>query len=121
VTIVVKDQDEALEFYTEVLGMERVTDITRAGQRFVTVTPAGQKSVEIILAKADWYGTGELVGKGTTWVIDTNDFRKTHAALVERGVKFIREPEKAPHGMQAVFFDLYGNPFALIERPARRQ
>jgi catechol 2,3-dioxygenase-like lactoylglutathione lyase family enzyme len=46
VTIVVKDQDEALEFYTEVLGMEKVTDITRAGQRFVTVGPAGQKSVE---------------------------------------------------------------------------
>ncbi len=121
VTIVVKDQDEALKFYIEVLGMEKITDLTRNGQRFVTVAPAGQKSVEIILAKADWYGTPERVGQGTTWVLDTNDFRKAHAVLVERGVKFIRPPEQAPHGMQAVFVDLYGNPFALIERPARRR
>jgi len=120
VTVLVRDQGEALKFYTEVLGMEKITDMRRGNQRFVTVAPKGQRQPEIILAPADWYGTPDRVGQGTTWVFDTPDCRAAFAELSKRGVKFTRTPEEVPHGTQAMFEDLYGNTFALIQRPARK-
>jgi predicted enzyme related to lactoylglutathione lyase len=60
------------------------------------------------------------VGKGTTWVLDTGDCRKTDALLKDRGVKFIQAPETTPWGVQALFVDLYGNPFALMEPSSDR-
>ncbi|MBM3811918.1 MAG: lactoylglutathione lyase [Acidimicrobiia bacterium] len=115
VTILVHDQDEALKFYTEMLGMEKRFDQTANGMRFLTVAPKGQPLPELILLKAD-SDKQHLVGKNPTWVIDTDDCRKAYAILKNRGVKFLTEPAVASYGIQATFADLYGNPFALVER-----
>jgi glyoxalase/bleomycin resistance protein/dioxygenase superfamily protein len=55
------------------------------------------------------------VGLGTTWVVETDDCRKEHAALAARGIKFRDEPKDMPWGVSAVFEDLYGNPYNLLE------
>jgi len=119
VTVLVRDQDEALRFYTEVLGLEKRTDQRAHGMRWVTVAPAGQKHPEIVLLKAE--GARERqIGRGTTWVFDTTDCRKMYEVLRARGVKFLSPPGETPWGVQAVFEDLYGNPFALIQPGSQR-
>lgn len=114
VTVFVKDYDEALKWYTEILGLEKTADQTFGqGQRWLTVAPRGEKGSEIVLAKADGPGT-ELIGKQALWVFHTTDCQKTHEALQARGVKFRKPPSKTGWGGQAIFEDLYGNEFVLL-------
>ena len=114
VMILVKDQEEALQWYTQKLGFEKKSDQTYApGKRFVSVAPPGQADPEIVLAKAPPGGEA-LIGKETTWVFEAADCRKAYAALKARGVVFRSEPADMPWGTQALFEDLYGNRFTLI-------
>lgn len=131
----VLDQDSAKEFYTEKLGFEVRTDVVMGdgfegagkGFRWLTVSPPGQPEVEVILADCrmghDEQTAKEmraLVAKGAlgaaAW--DTDDIRKTHQVLAERGVVFTSEPTERPYGIEAVFRDDSGNWFSLTERRA---
>jgi predicted enzyme related to lactoylglutathione lyase len=124
VTVLVRDQAEALRFYTEVLGLEKRQDQPMGPEsRWLTVAPKGQSWPEIVLLKPSrgMHGSSyddllSRVGQGTTWVFYTDDCRKMYETLRARGVKFVRSPEDLPYGTQAVFEDLYGNPYALISR-----
>jgi len=125
VTIIVRDIDEALDFYTEKLGFEKIMDAPMGpGMRWVTVAPKGQKDVEIVLQKPSPQMQGEAVakemmkqiGKGTSWVFRVDSCRKTCDRLRAKGVTIVREPEKLPFGIEAIFADLYGNQFILLER-----
>src|SRR5215470_15857575 len=111
VTVLVRDQDEALRFYTEKLGMENRDDQRAGDFRWLTVAPKGAATA-IVLVKRD----GDAgVGHGTTWVLETDDCRKEHAAMAARGVRFSDEPKELPWGVSALFEDLYGNPYNLLE------
>lgn len=124
VSITVRDQDEALQWYTEKLGLEKRMDdsSTMAGFRWVTVAPKGQANVEIVLFQPGFFQDEETtktlldrVGQGTMWVFHTEDCRKEYETLSSRGVKFMGPPEEVPWGVQAIFEDLYGNQFLLLQ------
>jgi predicted enzyme related to lactoylglutathione lyase len=124
IPVLVEDQDEALHFYTEKLGLEKRTDQAFGpGMRWLTVAPKGQKKPEIALAKPDASVLGEertrelmeRIGQGPLWVFGTDDCHKTYEVLQARGVKFLSAPTKQLHGVEAVFEDPYGNKFSLLE------
>jgi predicted enzyme related to lactoylglutathione lyase len=119
VTILVRDQDEALRFYTEKLGLEKMDDMSFEGNRWLTVTAKNQKDVQIFLQKADSFGSDltNQVGKATNWAFSTDNCREDYETLKGRGVKFTSEPKEQPWGIQAVFEDLYGNIFSIVEEP----
>ncbi|MGH2514521.1 MAG: VOC family protein [Ktedonobacterales bacterium] len=127
VTILVHNQDEALAFYTEKLGLEKREDMTFGpGVRWLTVAPRDQRDIEIVLQKPDPAMHGEQgasamlthVGHGATWVFATDDCQADYEALSARGVTFQSPPADQPYGVEAVFEDLYGNSFSLLQ-PAR--
>jgi predicted enzyme related to lactoylglutathione lyase len=125
----VHDQDEALAFYTQKLGMEVRQDVTLAELddfRWLTVAPPGQEGVEIVLmaipgppvmdpATADQ--VRELMGKGFagTVFLTTDDCRASYEELKARGVEFTETPEERPYGIDAGFRDPSGNSFRLTE------
>ena len=123
VSVIVRDQDEALQWYTEKLRLEKREDQEFApGMRWLTVATPGQSDVEIVLFKPGPMQSPEdaktldgRVGQGPTWVFNTDDCRKDAALLKSRGVKLTGEPEEVPWGVQALFEDLYGNPYVLLE------
>jgi predicted enzyme related to lactoylglutathione lyase len=120
VTILVRDQDEALQFYTEKLGLETMDDMSFGeGNRWLTVTAKNQRDVQIFLQKADSFGIDAMdqVGKATMWAFNTDDCREDYETLKGRGVKFLSEPTAQPWGIQAIFEDLYGNKFSIVEEP----
>jgi catechol 2,3-dioxygenase-like lactoylglutathione lyase family enzyme len=85
VTIYVKDQDEALAFYTEKLGFEKRMDAPFGGNRWLTVAPVGQKEVEIVLQKVTTEDRLARVGQAPTWVLATDDVHHQYDELVSRG------------------------------------
>ena len=122
VTIVVKDQNAALEFYTQKMGFEKRADYQNPGQpRWLTVAPKGQ-AIEMVLWPA---GVGsdpnlpvshQKPGIGTRWVLEVDDCRETFAELKARGVKFNdSQPIEAGWGMAADLVDPDGNPFTIHE------
>jgi predicted enzyme related to lactoylglutathione lyase len=124
ISILVNDQDEALQFYTRVLGLEKRSDIDFGpGLRFLTVAPRGQKKPELALAQPDiaLYGetyVNELKGKQRqklASIFVTDNCQETYTHLSQLGVTFVSEPTNQLYGVEAVFLDPYGNPFALIE------
>lgn len=120
VTILVRDQDEALRFYTEKLGLEKMDDMEFGeGNRWLTVTAPKQRDVQIFLAKADSFGMDlmDQVGRAPSWAFSTDNCRETYETLKARGVKFVSEPKEKPWGIEAVLEDLYGNKFAVVEEP----
>src|SRR5438067_13644366 len=103
ISILVEDQDEALRFYTEKLGLEKSADATYGpGLRWLTVAPRGQQKPEIALAKPDasLYSrqrnqeVTEPGEQGVAWVFDTEDCCKMYCTLLARGVKFVHPPTK---------------------------
>ena len=122
VTIVVKDQNAALEFYTQKLGLEKKADYQSPGQpRWLTVGPKGQ-AIEMVLWQA---GSGSVPslpashntpGNGTRCVLEVDDCRKTFADWKARGVKFTdAQPLEAGWGFAADLVDPDGNPFTIHE------
>jgi catechol 2,3-dioxygenase-like lactoylglutathione lyase family enzyme len=111
ITIAVKDQDEALRWFTENLGFQKRVDRPGPGMRFLTVSPPKQPDLQVILAS--WFP--EHIGKNPTAVLYTDDCRSTYDELRNRGVMFTEGPQARPFGLQAVFKDLYGNSYALLE------
>src|SRR5579883_266452 len=123
-TVTVRDYDEALAFYVGTLGFDCVEDTDLGGgKRWVRVRPAGARGACILLARAVTDAQRASVGNqtgGRVFVfLDTDDCRADHARLAARGVVFVRTPTEEPYGVVAVFEDLYGNKFDLVERRAR--
>jgi predicted enzyme related to lactoylglutathione lyase len=120
VTVYVDNQDEALKFYTEKLGFQKITDRQIPnGMRWVTVAPTKDSETRITLEDIkDSERAGVLpkaLGSGTTWVFFTDDCRKTYRELKAKGVSMTQEPTEQPYGVEATFEDLYGNTFALVQ------
>ena len=125
----VHDQDEALAFYTQKLGMEVRTDVTVAelgNFRWLTVSPAGQEDVAIVLMKlppdpvmddATRAQIRDLMAKGFTGGIflTTDDCRAEYEALRARGVEFTDEPQEQPYGIDCGFRDPSGNHLRLAQ------
>lgn len=124
ITIFVKNQNEALKFYTEKLGFEKRMDASFGGFRWLTVAPPDQKEVEmILLCPGDMFDAAfakkfeELMeaGKLGGGVFQTDDCRKTYEELKAAGVEFKGPPEKKPYGVQATFSDNSNNWFSLTQ------
>jgi uncharacterized glyoxalase superfamily protein PhnB len=111
-TIAVRDQDEALRWYVEKLHFEKRSDVSAPDMRWLTIAPRKQMEVEFVLAS--W--VPELVGKNAPWVMETQGCQDCYQLLVGRGVIFSQPPTEKPYGIEAVFHDLYGNTYALLER-----
>ena len=114
VTIAVRNQDEALTWFTQMLGFEKRVDQTGNGLRWLTVAPPQQAEVEFLLAS--WFP--DRVGKNATWVISTRDCQGGYDELKSKGVEFLQAPRPQPWGIEAVFIDLYGNKYALVQETA---
>jgi catechol 2,3-dioxygenase-like lactoylglutathione lyase family enzyme len=122
VTLVVDDYDEAISYFTRKLGFALVEDSALdGGKRWVVVAPRGAES-GLLLAKAvnqrQKQAVGSQTGGRVFLFLHTDDFRRDHAAYKERGVRFVEEPRQEPYGTVAVFIDLYGNRWDLIEPKA---
>lgn len=126
VTILVRDQDEALRFYTEKLGFEKRADVPMGATRWLTVAPTGQREPEIVLQQPDPAFHGEegakemlaRVGQNPTWVLATTDCQGDYERLSALGVRFESPPQRQMYGLEAVLLDLYGNSFSLLQAPA---
>ena len=119
--VTVRDYDEALAFYVERLGFEKLEDTALGGgKRWVRVAPQGGSGPAILLAKAvgpeQLATVGRQTGGRVFIFVETDDFQRDYTALVAKGVRFVRGPVEEPYGRVGVFEDLYGNRFDLIQR-----
>ncbi len=117
--LVVRNYDEAIEFYTQKLGFELLEDTDQGHKRWVRVAPPGARECCLLLAQASTPEQERAIGNQTGGrvflFLYTDDFWRDYNAYRERGVEFIREPSSAEYGTVAVFIDLYGNKWDLIE------
>jgi catechol 2,3-dioxygenase-like lactoylglutathione lyase family enzyme len=121
ISLVVRDYDEALAYYRDTLGFELIEDtlIPEEEKRWVVVAPPGSAGARLLLARAANARQSEHVGDQTGGrvflFLHTDDFERDYAAYRARGVQFVREPRREAYGTVAVFEDLYGNLWDLIE------
>lgn len=121
VTLVVDDYDEAIRFYTEALGFALVEDTPRPdGSRWVVVTPEPEShGTAILLARARGEAqqarVGDQTGGRVGFFLHTGDFARDHTRMRAAGVAFLEEPRQEPYGVVAVFEDLYGNRWDLLQ------
>ena len=119
--VVVKEYDEAIDFYTKVLDFYVVDDsvVPEQDKRWVVVAPPGGAESHILLARAigdeQISRVGNQTGGRVFLFLYTDDFWRDHQKYVERGVEFVREPKTEDYGTVAVFRDLYGNLWDLVE------
>ena len=120
VALVVRDYDEAIRFYTDVLKFELVEDTQLSPtKRWVIVQPPGPSGCRLLLAKAvgeeQISRIGNQTGGRVFLFLYTDNFQRDYEFLKTKGVKFVREPSNESYGTVAVFADLYGNLIDLIE------
>jgi catechol 2,3-dioxygenase-like lactoylglutathione lyase family enzyme len=118
VALVVRDYDEAIRYFVDVVGFGLVADTDLgAGKRWVVVGVEG--GARLLLAKPDGAEQAARIGDQTGgrvgFFLETDDFARDHAALRGRGVRFLEEPRYETYGIVAVFEDIYGNKWDLIE------
>jgi catechol 2,3-dioxygenase-like lactoylglutathione lyase family enzyme len=121
VSVIVGDYDEAIAYYSSVLGFRLVEDVALAGgKRWVLVAPPGSSETRLLLAKAATPEQAARVGNQTGGrvflFLHTDDFWRDYRLLKERGVAFREEPRDEPYGTVVVFEDLYGNRWDLVQR-----
>jgi catechol 2,3-dioxygenase-like lactoylglutathione lyase family enzyme len=120
IALVVADYDEAIGFYCEKLGFDLLADRDMGeGKRWILVAPQGGNGVRLLLAKAvgaeQESRVGNQAGGRVFLFLETDDFARDHAAFLARGVVFREAPRHEPYGAVAVFEDIYGNGWDLIE------
>ena len=126
VSIVVRDYDEAIDFYTRVLGFTLVEDTFQPEQnkRWVVVSPPGATESRLLLARASndeqRARIGNQTGGRVFLFLHTDDFHRDFERYRAAGVEFVRPPTEQPYGTVAVFKDLYGNLWDLVE-PKRQE
>lgn len=122
VSLLVRDYDEALAFFVGTLGFTLVEDrpVPEQAKRWVVIAPPGGRGAQLLLARASTpeqeARIGDQTGGRVFLFLETDDFRRDFAAWTARGVEFVRPPQEQPYGTVAVFCDLYGNLWDLIER-----
>ena len=121
VSLVVRDYDEALAFYVGKLGFLLVEDsyVPEQDKRWVVVEPRGGSGSRLLLARASNEQQAQRIGNQTGGrvflFLYTDDFARDHEAYKAKGVEFVRPPSEAPYGTVAVFKDLYGNLWDLVQ------
>lgn len=120
IALIVKDYEEAIEFYTQKLGFELLEDTPLSEvKRWVLVRPVGSRGSALLLAKAANPEQASRIGNQTGGrvflFLYTDNFERDFANLLAQGVKIVRPPTHEPYGKVAVFEDLYGNYWDLIE------
>ena len=121
IALVVRDYDEAIEFYTKKLHFTLVEDTYQPEQdkRWVVVSPPGSIGTTLLLARASNSEQESFIGNqsgGRVFLfLNTDDFWRDYNDMISREIKFVREPKKEIYGMVAVFEDLYGNQWDLLE------
>jgi catechol 2,3-dioxygenase-like lactoylglutathione lyase family enzyme len=121
IALVVRDYDEALDFYIKKLNFTLLEDTYQPEQnkRWVVVSPPGSKGTTLLLAKASKPEQEQYIGNQTGGrvflFLNTDDFWRDYNAMVKNGINFIREPKEADYGLVAVFLDLYGNQWDLLQ------
>ena len=122
VALVVRDYDEAIAFYCEKLRFTLVEDTYQPEQdkRWVVVAPPGSNGTQLLLARASKPEQEAFIGNQTGGrvflFLSTDDFWRDYDEMRSVGIRFVREPKDAPYGTVAVFEDLYGNLWDLVER-----
>jgi catechol 2,3-dioxygenase-like lactoylglutathione lyase family enzyme len=121
VALVVRDYDEAIAFFTQKLNFTLVADEYQPEQdkRWVVVAPPGSQGASILLARAvtpeQEAAIGNQTGGRVFLFLSSDDFWRDYRAMLEKGIHFVREPKEAPYGTVAVFEDLYGNRWDLLQ------
>lgn len=121
VAVVVRDYDEAIGFYVGKLGFELLEDTYQPEQdkRWVIVAPPGSNGASLLLARATTpeqeAAIGNQTGGRVFLFLNSDDFWRDYRAMVAKGVTFVREPAEQPYGTVAVFEDLYGNLWDLLQ------
>jgi catechol 2,3-dioxygenase-like lactoylglutathione lyase family enzyme len=120
IALVVRDYDEALAFYTEKLNFKLIEDthLTK-DKRWVLISPPGSRGTNLLLARAatpeQETRVGNQTGGRVFLFLHTDDFWRDYEEMRERNVKFVRPPTEEPYGTVAVFEDLYGNLWDLLQ------
>ena len=120
VALVVRDYDEAIEFFTRRLRFTLLEDtyIPQQDKSWVLVAPPGSTGTSILLARPSQPGQDAFIGNQTggrvTFFLHTDDFWRDYRDMVANGIEFVREPTTAAWGTVAVFRDLYGNLWDLV-------
>ena len=121
VALVVRDYDEAIDFFCQKLNFILIEDTYQPEQdkRWVVVSPPGSNGTSILLARASNTEQEAFIGRQTGGrvflFLHTDDFWRDYKQMQSVGINFIREPKEAPYGTVAVFEDLYGNLWDLIQ------
>jgi catechol 2,3-dioxygenase-like lactoylglutathione lyase family enzyme len=123
-TLIVREYDDAIAFFTQTLGFDLIEDtpsMDRQGRekRWVLVAPRGSRGTALLLARASSPEEASRIGNQTGGrvflFLHTDDFWRDYNAMKERGVNFVREPKEEEYGTAAVFEDLYGNKWDLLQ------
>lgn len=120
IALLIPDYDEAIAYYTQVLGFDLIEDSPREpGKRWVLVAPPGSNGTQLLLARAATPAQRERVGDQTGGrvflFLHTDDFWRDHAAYTSRGVEFVEAPREESYATVVVFKDRYGNRWDLIQ------
>lgn len=120
VTLVVRDYDEAVRFYVDRLDFYLIADTPLGnGKRWVLIAPTENSPVRLLLAQAATPPQNAAIGNQTggrvAFFLETDNFQRDYCRFSERGVRFIEPPRSEPYGIVAVFTDLYGNTWDLIQ------
>jgi len=120
VALLVRDYDEAIAFYTGCLDFELIEDTPLGGgKRWVLVAPPGSRETRLLLAQASTAGQDACVGEqggGRVFLfLHVDDFYARYEAMRACGVRFMEQPREEPYGIVAVFEDLYGNKWDLLQ------
>ena len=121
VALVVRDYDEAIEYYCRKLRFTLVEDSyqTEQDKRWVVVAPPGSNGASLLLARASTpeqeASIGDQTGGRVFLFLTTDDFWRDYREMLSAGIRFVREPKRASYGTVAVFQDLYGNLWDLLE------
>jgi catechol 2,3-dioxygenase-like lactoylglutathione lyase family enzyme len=120
VTLVVRDYDEAIRFYVDGLGFTLVEDTQQGQKRWVVVSAGGGASLLLAQATTDQQQArvGDQTGGRVGFFLNTDDFDRDHARMTAFGIRFLETPRDEVYGKVAVFEDLYGNRWDLLQ-PAR--
>ena len=121
IALLVRDYDEAIEFYAQKLNFDLIEDTLQPEQdkRWVVVSPPGSKGTTLLLARASNPEQEAFIGNQTGGrvflFLNSDDFWRDYDQMKSRGINFVREPQEQEYGTVAVFVDLYGNLWDLLE------